>query len=91
MSEREIRLSIGETEHMQLLQALSESNLTVLAVKVNSAWLDAPKIQFAEGLQTIRGSLFNIKGYLESTAISRLAIAWVNEAIEVVKSLQAEV
>jgi hypothetical protein len=37
--EREIRLSIAEPELVQILEALSESNLTALAVKVNKAWL----------------------------------------------------
>ena len=44
--------------------------------------------RLAEGLQTIRARLFNLKGYLEATGFPRVALTWVEEAIEVVKSLQ---
>ena len=93
---REIRLSISKSEQIQLLEALSEANLVPLAVKVNTAWLDEPGIkaaksqkdaQFAEGLQTIRGLLFRLKGYLKGIG-PRIANPWVAEAIKVLTSLQ---
>jgi len=97
---REIRLSIGETELCEMLNALSRGEYSVLAVKVNTAWLDEPKAkeaeiqkdaQFAEGLQTIRGDLFHLLGYLKSAAPSRLAISWAEKAIKTVTSLQQSI
>ena len=45
---RGIQLSISKQELLQLLEALSESNLPALAVKVNKAWLDESEARKAK-------------------------------------------
>ena len=96
---RKIRLSVEEPELVQILEALSEARLTVLAVKVNTAWLDEPQAkaakihrdtQFAEGLQTLRGLLFRLKGFLEAEAAGfpRQPLTWIAAAIKVETSLR---
>lgn len=46
--------------------------------------------RLGEGLQTIRGRLFRLKGCLEAGGCTRAALPWIEEALEIVTSLQQQ-